>query len=350
MSNKILIVTGEHDSTADLMVLHLADRGVAFERFHPQDLPRDATVTVRFGPNHPPEGRMTTLGTPIDWSEIAAVWYRRPQAFSLSTGLGAEEREFAFHECTAVTQGMWRSFDAFWVNHPDRIRIAESKPLQLTLAGRLGFRLPRTLFTNDPGEVRALWDACGGAIVYKSMTQGVLGQSVQKSVYTNRVTAEHLARADLLRNAPGLFQEEIPKAADLRITVVGERLFPIEIRSQTDPDALVDWRRGAVPNMAHVPCTLPAEVERACLALNRRLGLHYSAIDMVLTPDGEHVFLEINPSGQFGWIESVTGLPIIETLADLLLDGARRGLVDRPICDPPPARAASEVEREKATS
>lgn len=331
MTDKILIVTGEHDSTADLMVLHLRDRGVAFERFHPQDLPSVAAVTLRFGPGRAPEGRMSTLGEPIDWSQIGAVWYRRPQAFSFSAGLGAEEREFAFHECTAVTQGMWRSFDAFWVNHPDRIRIAESKPLQLALAGRLGFAVPRTAFTNDPAEVRALWEACDGAIVYKSMTQGVLGRSAQKSVYTNRVTPDHLARADLLRNAPGLFQEEIPKAADLRITIVGDRLFPIEIRSQTDVDARVDWRRGAVPNMAHVPCALPGAIERACLALNRALGLHYSAIDMVLTPAGEHVFLEINPSGQFGWIESVTGLPIIETLADLLLDGAKRRLVDRPI-------------------
>lgn len=331
MTRKILIVTGEHDSTADLMVLHLRDRGIAFERFHPQDLPRDALVTLRFGPDHAPVGRMTTLGETIDWAEIGAVWYRRPQAFSLSADLGAEEREFAWHECTAVMQGMWRSFEAFWVNHPDRIRVAESKPLQLALARRLGFALPRTIFTNDPEEVRALRETCGGAIVYKSMTQGVLGQSLQKSVYTNRVGDEHLARADLLANAPGLFQEEIPKAADLRITVIGERLFPIEIRSQSDPDATVDWRRGEVPRMAHVPCTLPAEIERACLALNRALGLHYSAIDMVLTPSGDHVFLEINPSGQFGWIESVTGLPMIAALADLLMDGAERGLVDRPL-------------------
>ena len=335
MPSKILIVTGEHDSTADLMVLCLRERGVAFERFHPQDLPRHARMTLRFGPDHPPQGRAAGAGSDFDWSEIGAVWYRRPEPFSLSTGLTAEEKDFAFHECTSVIQGTWRSFDAFWVNQPDRIRIAESKPLQLTIARRLGFTIPRTVFTNDPDELRGLWEACGGAIVYKSMTQGVLGKSLQQSVYTNRVGAEHLARADLLANAPGLFQEEIPKAADLRITVVGDRLFPVEIRSQTDPDATLDWRRGEVPRMEHRPCTLPANVETACLALNRALGLHYSAIDMVLTPDGDHVFLEINPSGQFGWIQSVTGLPLIETLADLLVDGPREGRVDR-VADPPP--------------
>ncbi|MER2606692.1 MAG: MvdC/MvdD family ATP grasp protein [Siculibacillus sp.] len=324
MTGKILILTGESDSTADLMVLHLRERGVPFERFHPQDLPRRARVTLRYRPGAPPSGRMTTDGETIDWSEIGAVWYRRPEPFALSTALTAEEKEFAHHECISVMQGAWRSFDAFWVNHPDRIRIAESKPLQLTLAGRLGFTVPRTLFTNDPDEVRALWAECGGAVVYKSMTQGVLGRGLQQSVYTNRVTAEHLARADLLSNAPGLFQEEIPKVADLRITVIGDRLFPVEIRSQSEPDAVVDWRRGEVPRMEHVPCELPDEVARACLDLDRALGLHYSAIDMVLTPDGRHVFLEINPSGQFGWIESLTGLPLIETLADLLVSGRDR--------------------------
>lgn len=333
MSGKILIVTGESDSTADLMVLHLGERGIPFERFHPQDLPRDAHVTLRFGPDHPPIGRMTSFGETIDWSQIGSVWYRRPEPFSLSGGLGSEEREFAYHECVSVMQGAWRSFDAFWVNHPDRIRVAESKPLQLTLAGRLGFTVPRTVFTNDPDEVRALWEECGGAIVYKTMTQGVLGRELQRSVYTNRVGAEHLARADLLRNAPGLFQEEIPKVADLRITVIGDRLFPVEIRSQTDPDARVDWRRGEVPRMEHVPCEVPDTVARACLALDRSLGLAYSAIDMVLTPDGRYVFLEINPSGQFGWIESVTGLPLIETLADLLVAGADRASTE-------PGRAA----------
>ncbi|MBV5264315.1 MvdC/MvdD family ATP grasp protein [Pinisolibacter aquiterrae] len=328
MTAEILIVTGEHDSTADLMVLELRERGVPFRRFHPQDVPRDARVSLRFGPDHPPAAHAGAFGDTIDWDRIAAVWYRRPEPYSLSPGLTAEEREFAYHECTSVMQGLWRSFDAFWVNHPDRIRIAESKPLQLTLARRLGFAIPRTLFTNDPEALAALWEACDGRIVYKSMTQGVLGQSLQQSVYTNRVGADHLARADLLRNAPGLFQEEVAKAADLRITVIGDRLFPVEIRSQTDPDARVDWRRGEVPRMDHVAVTLPKPIETACLALNRALGLHYSAIDMVVTPDGDHVFLEINPSGQFGWIESVTGLPLIATLADLLIEGRDRRWTD----------------------
>ncbi|ADP71970.1 RimK domain protein ATP-grasp [Rhodomicrobium vannielii ATCC 17100] len=319
MAGKILIVTGEFDSTADLMVVCLRARNIPFERFHPQDIPRDATISLSYGPDRAPVATLRDLSGPVEWSQFSSVWYRRPEPFSLAKTLTPEEQEFAWHECTAVVQGLYRAFDAFWVNHPDKIRVAESKPLQLTLAHKLGFAIPRTLFTNDPEALGRFFEECKGRVVYKSMTQGVLGKSGQQSVYTSRLTAEHVQQADLLKNSPGLFQQEITKACDLRITVIGDRVFPVEIRSQSNPESIVDWRRGEVPRMEHKPHQLPAEIERRCLALNERLGLNYSAIDMILTPDGEYVFLEINPTGQFGWIQDVTGLPLIDTLADLLV-------------------------------
>jgi len=322
MAGKILIVTGEQDSTADLMVICLRKRNVAFERFHPQDIPRDAAVSLSYGPDRPPRATVRDLSDTFDWDEISSVWYRRPEPFSLAKDLSPEEKEFAYHECTSVVQGMYRAFDAFWVNHPDRIRVAESKPLQLSLAYQLGFAIPRTVFTNDPEELGRFYEDCAGQVVYKSMTQGVLGKSRQQSVYTSRLKAEHIGQADLLRNSPGLFQQEVPKSCDLRITVIGERVFAVEIHSQGDPASVVDWRRGEVPQMEHLPHQLPAAIERLCLALNERLGLHYSAIDMVLTPGGDYIFLEINPTGQFGWVQGVTGLPLIESLADLLIGHA----------------------------
>ena len=60
--------------------------------------------------------------------------------------------------------------------------------------------------------------------------------------------------------------------------------------------------------------------------LVRRLGLHYGTIDMVLTPDGRYVFLEINPNGQYLWIEKQSGLPITEAVCDLLARESQRYL------------------------
>jgi glutathione synthase/RimK-type ligase-like ATP-grasp enzyme len=59
-------------------------------------------------------------------------------------------------------------------------------------------------------------------------------------------------------------------------------------------------------------------VEDQILTLQRRLGLIYSAFDLVRTPQGEYVFLETNPFGQWLWIEDLTGLPISKAIADFL--------------------------------
>ncbi|MNZ28723.1 hypothetical protein D3C78_459550 [compost metagenome] len=50
----------------------------------------------------------------------------------------------------------------------------------------------------------------------------------------------------------------------------------------------------------------------------RRLNLRYGAIDFVCDPQGNLWFLEINPNGQWAWIENLTGYPIAEAIVDEL--------------------------------
>jgi glutathione synthase/RimK-type ligase-like ATP-grasp enzyme len=113
----------------------------------------------------------------------------------------------------------------------------------------------------------------------------------------------------------------VPKRVELRITVVGDQVFAAEIHSQKAKRTRIDWRRYDLAHTPHYPHTLPDEVRRSCVELVRRLGLCYGAIDMVLTPDGRYVFLEINPNGQFLWIEQLTGMPISDAICDLLASG-----------------------------
>lgn len=317
---KVLIITQRVDPTVDRMVMLFHERGIPFERFHPEDIPVDATLSIELASGRRPTGTIQAAGVDLRWDEITSVWYRRPERPVLPEALSEEEKEFAFAETTETVFGLWRVLDAFWVNHPDRTRRAASKPLQLAVAVELGLAIPPTLFTNDPERLRAFADAARGPIVYKAMTQGYLGVSTQEIIYTSRLEPEHLDQAELLRRAPGIFQEEVPKRYDLRVTVVGRRAFAVEIHSQDEPQGALDWRRNQVPRMKHVPHELPQEVEHACLAMMDRFDLQYAAIDLILDRDGAYVFLEINPSGQFGWIEDFTGLPIFASLADLLVE------------------------------
>jgi glutathione synthase/RimK-type ligase-like ATP-grasp enzyme len=118
-----------------------------------------------------------------------------------------------------------------------------------------------------------------------------------------------------------IFQAYVPKLVELRITVVGRRIFAAEIHSQRTNHTRCDWRRYDQGQTPHRPHELPRDLEQRCTALVERLCLRYGAIDMVLTPDGRYVFLEINPNGQYLWIEHETGLPISEAICDLLTGG-----------------------------
>ncbi len=129
-------------------------------------------------------------------------------------------------------------------------------------------------------------------------------------------------RTSALRSCPVIVQEQIPWRVELRVTVVGDQIFACEIHSQISNHARLDWRRydtGATPHLVH---ELPGEIADRCVALTHRLGLRYGAVDLILTPDGRYVFLEINPNGQWLWIENLTGLPISQAVCDLLLEGA----------------------------
>jgi glutathione synthase/RimK-type ligase-like ATP-grasp enzyme len=71
------------------------------------------------------------------------------------------------------------------------------------------------------------------------------------------------------------------------------------------------------------PIELPDEVESKVHELMNTFGLIYGALDFIVTPEGRFVFLEINPAGQYMWVESRTGLPITNALADLLSDACK---------------------------
>lgn len=317
--NKILIVSDEFDPHADRMLALLRGEGVECARWIPGAFPLHSRLSLE-SDGQAFAGRLDTASRQIDLESIRSVWYRHPAPPQLPAGLADNERRFADAETRSVLSGMYQAFDWFWVNHPDRVRVANSKPLQLRIAAELGLRIPRTLITNDPERVRQFHADNGANVVYKPLNSGFV-LSTERLCYTTPLSARELERIELIAAAPGIFQENIAKKIELRITLIGRQVFATEIDSQISAAARNDWREGEIDDLPHRPHALPAQVERKCLALLERLGLVYGAIDMIVTPDGEYVFLENNPSGQFGWIEGRTGAPLTATLAKMLIAG-----------------------------
>jgi glutathione synthase/RimK-type ligase-like ATP-grasp enzyme len=215
---------------------------------------------------------------------------------------------------------LFAALDVRWLPGPlHLLRRADNKHLQLRLAAQLGFRIPSTLMSNGPEELLAFHRRHDGCVIDKQpsvMLARTQGENVMR--YSQMVSTRDIAYARRLRYSPMLFQRYVEKAVEIRVTVVGTRVFAAEIHSQSTAHTRHDWRRYDLKHTPHVVHALPAAEASRCLALVEKLGLRYGAVDLILTPQGEYVFLEINPNGQWLWIERRTGLPISDAVADLL--------------------------------
>lgn len=251
-------------------------------------------------------------GKPVRMESVTACWWRRPQAFALPQGMAPHAHHFALAELSTAFQGMWQCSDALWVNDVVKDAAAAHKPWQLDMARRIGLSIPDTLITTDPENVRAFWEARGGEVIYKPFLQ-----TFHSWRETRRLKEEELALLDSLRLAPVIFQSLVPGAADLRVTVIGDELLPaaVDIRKM---EYKLDVR---LNQQAYERHDLPADVSAKLLELMRAIGLHYGAIDLRLTPDGDYVFFEVNPAGQFLFVEHACGLPISQVLAGHLAQG-----------------------------
>ncbi|MFI7576599.1 MvdC/MvdD family ATP grasp protein [Micromonospora sp. NPDC049497] len=324
----ILILTQDFDPTVDPVVRSLTARGANVVRVDLSCFPQTLTFTTSDFDGE--RRRLLHRGREIDLGRLSGVWYRRPTAFRFDAKMSEAEQQFARNEALHGIGGILRATDCLWVNRPDVDAVAELKPYQLQLAKQFGMRVPRTLLTNDPAEVKALVESADRPIVYKALTGGVIHYpgAFPSGLYTTVVGDEILTHADRVRHTVCMFQEYVDKAYEVRLTVIGDTWFPVVIDSQAMSTTSVDWRgENHLPYGPYKP--LPDDVVAKVQRMLDRLDIVYAAIDFIVTPDGEHVFLEVNPGGQFMWMQHDLGLPLGDTVADLLLAGGpyRRGEV-----------------------
>lgn len=321
MSRTVLLLTHSGDyATIDWIRAGIEARGHRALRLDSDTFPSTTRLSVRRG------GAGLRIETPegaADSDEIAAIWSRKIFSPPLPQGLDPAYAQVVQAETRAHLMGALSTLDdRRWVNHPDRDQAAENKPRQLQLAEAVGLAVPPTLLTNDAREARAFYEAQGGRVVTKLLTAFSISMSGHSPfVYTTRLSAEDAAGIDGLDLCPMLLQAEVPKETELRVAVVNGRCFVGGIRGAVAAGGPVDWRHPSLAATARWEHdTLPDAVADQVVALTRRLGLVYGAVDLIRRPDGEHVFLEINPAGEWGMLQQVLGLPIAEAFVDALLE------------------------------
>lgn len=347
----ILIVAGDEEFNVPRITKKLDERGAEYLRFNPRSFPREASLSVscdRAGTMR----RVLRCGQrETDLARVTSAWNLTRARPVPDSAVAEEQQWWVAAGCERWLAELWECLDCFWAptrpiadrdpyrayNPPApgtpplerplvlRAPSGHNKLHQLATARRLGLAIPRTLFTNNPDDFLDFHQACEGLMISKSAFKVRATRNQELAVqWTSRLDRRAAARYQSIRHAPVLFQEQVPKRLELRVTVVGRKVFAAAIESQENVRISGDWRHYPELDAArhYSAWTLPAGVEKLCVELTAALGLSLGAIDLILTPSGEYVFLEINPNGQWIFIEEYTGLPIGDAIAEMLIRGA----------------------------
>ena len=308
----ILVVSYPEEEHTALVTGHLARAGREVVQIDLSDFPAKSALQARWSNDAAPGFLIEQNGRTVDLGAARAVWWRRVRPFEVDPSITKEQhRAFVFSETSQAIHGVLDSLQCPWINPREADAAAHHKPYQWSVAHHLGLKLPRTLVTTEMQAAREFIEGIGtGKVVFKAFLA-----SIEEWRETRLVEKEDLDRLDLVRYAPVIFQEYIA-GVDLRITVIGDAIFAAEIdaRNTSYP---VDMRMVVGEGIVNA-VKLPSAVQTTLRKLMRRLNLVYGAIDMRRTDEGEYVFLEVNPAGQWLFVEQRTGQPIAKALAEKL--------------------------------
>ena len=254
----------------------------------------------------------------IDAHRVCAVWTRQIRAPATDDRLEAQYRDGCIRNAMAARDGFFSAcLKARWVNRLDAIRAASNKIHQLRMARAVGLRTPATLVTTSSSRARAFFESFRGNVVAKLLIN--LSSSMEHATFfvrTTDLTEEHLASLDSLRHCPMIFQERINKTRELRVVVVAGTAFIGAI----DAPGFADWRLASPEQAQWSHGTLDDDTLARLRSLMEKLGLIYGAIDVIETNAGPPVFLEVNPTGEWGMLQKTLNLPIAEAIAGALMD------------------------------
>ena len=312
---KVLLFTNKEDVTTDFIVRELKRQEIDFYRFNTEELSKSVKIDLNF------EKEKYLLIDKLDNKtynllDFTDIYYRRPELpLYDDEGLTDGEKSFLQIEIYYTLEGVYRLLSGkHWFNNVFAIRNAENKIYQLLLAKEVGLTIPSTLISNHYDSVEQFLEK-GNHIIKPVHNARMKDEKHPQIVYTSEIK-QTIKKAEAEFNVNYL-QKKIEKRCDVRATFVEEKCFAVTIDSQKLEETRVDWRKGE-HILHHTPIELPREIRLKCIQLMRRLDLHYGAIDFVLDKQGNYFFLEINPNGQWAWIEHLTGLPISKEIVKCL--------------------------------
>ena len=301
----ILIITHKEDYTSDFIINKLNQRNIKYKRLNCEDIIENI-FTVDKNLNFTFDGE----------TSFTSVWFRRTKLPNIEHQ-NITEKLYLLNEYEALLKNLFFTINAKWVSDPYSIYQAENKLYQLKIASDLGFKIPNTLVTNSKENLKKFYFENSKNVIIKPLSQSKINNDNETEfIFTNILKEEHINQIDVYDLTPCIYQERIEKAIELRVTVVGENVFSAGVNSQTLETTKTDWRKDKLEFFIE---DVPTKIKEKCILLVKNLNLKFGAIDLIKDKNDNYIFLEINPNGQWAWIENETGLKISDSIINLLL-------------------------------
>ena len=330
-ADTVLVIAVQSDIHADAVIYYLEQKGAKVFRL---DFPEidgwTDTPSIDWKPGiEDQNAKLSWKKRHITVDSVHSV-YCRDLAFPVCPHNESVEEHLRYAEIKAATLGFFRLLkDRYWINNPWFDEIADNKPYQVSCAANLGIRIPPTLITDDLDQLKSFYEQCNEQLVIKQLSEVSLVDDREMTqeiddpqvygFYTERVLQPHIDQVNSIKGAPCLFQKEIKKAADIRVTVIGNRVFAHYIDSQIKISSQTDFRKE--PSLPVSSYQFPKLEENKLIKLLRHWNVEFAACDYVLSEVGDLVFIEANVAGNWLWLEEGEESVIAETIANQLWRG-----------------------------
>ena len=318
-SPKILILTKKIDIESDLLGIQFLKNGIDYIKITEEDIPLNFHFEFKIGKSNDSILHLEKRKFNTDEIKIILFRYFDPKFLNYYSGgvyqMYSAQQWYQAFNCLPI------ALDALWINNPQRTFESENRLNQLLSAQRLRFSIPETLITNEMEAAKKFFKRFPKSTIVKVLHHHEI-YLYQKSYrfLTNNIEISHLPKFNELTYAPVIFQKKIENDSEIRVTVVNDKTFSCRISTIRDKRHFSDLHKIKEKELTFSEINLGKKMEKLCVKLNRSLGLLVSSIDFVQSKNGELLFLEINPIGDWNWIEKHTNLPITKSMFDFVND------------------------------
>jgi glutathione synthase/RimK-type ligase-like ATP-grasp enzyme len=305
---RVLIISNRYDFSSDFIAVELDQQNIPYLRINRDEL---KDYIIEFNPLIPSiNGSFKNTKFCISKEYLNSIYYRAPTFLrDIFQDNINEEEQLIRSQWTAFVRSLAVFENITWLNNPVDIYKAEIKPYQLFIANKIGFKVPETLITNKTKKLNF------DHIAIKSIDTAIINLGEKEGfVYTEIYKKNEITEEKFL--SPFFMQQGLVPKIDIRVTVIEEEVIAIKIFKSDIEEINIDWRR-IKDELNYEIINLPNEIKQLCIDFLKEFNLKFGGIDLVFH-NGNYYFIEINPTGEWSWLQQNTGYKIDTVIVNSL--------------------------------